>query len=244
MRKKNTEFSRKKPVSGKTKRVGKGAKFCLEEFFLRIHLFFENNSFSVNLFWLWANTHRTFSETKCCIPRVEKKSFGKKAFCEGKNSFIKNFWLPLSFFWAMMRNKGRFFFDCTLSVHKINLTKKQALWKTLSFYQMQFEPEDFNVWWTNTSSLTTFSFYRSEEFFEERFLSWRQHIFYYFVLTRSRNSSDFWWYKNWQFCWSCFLRVEKKICSDFVFREERIVFKSSLWLAARKFWFLVNAFWG
>ena len=110
LRKKNTEFSRKKPVSGKTKRVEKGAKFCLEEFFLRIHLFFENNSFSVNLFWLWANTHRTFSETKCCIPRVEKKSFGKIAFCEGKNSFIKNFWLPLSFSWAMMRNKCRFFF--------------------------------------------------------------------------------------------------------------------------------------
>ena len=29
---------------------------------------------------------------------------------------------------------------------------------------MQFEPEVFNVWWTNTSSLTTFSFYRCEEF--------------------------------------------------------------------------------
>ena len=172
-RKKDTEFSRKKPVSGKTKRVEKAAKFCPEEFFLRIHHFFGNKIFCVNLFWLWADTHRTFTETKGCIPRVEKKSVGKKAFCEGKNSFIKIFWLALIFFWAMMRNKGRFFYICTLSVHKINLTKKQALWKTLSFYQLEFEPEVFNVWWTNTSSLTTFSFYRSEEFFEETFLSWR-----------------------------------------------------------------------
>ena len=110
LRKKNTEFSRKNTRIGKNQKVWERCKYLSWGIFLRIHLFFENNSFSVNLFWLWANTHRTFSETKCCIPRVEKKSFGKKAFCEGKKSFIKNFRLPLSFSWAMMRNKCRFFF--------------------------------------------------------------------------------------------------------------------------------------